>query len=406
MSDRADRIGPADDAEPGQQQAVNRNSRRQSTAPGQRPARCHGHRRPAPAQTCAASHSTPPIASAASTMRGSRRRAAASIENPNSTAPCRIKVTALLHAPARCRRRCRRRHRHGRAPAPGRSRPQIPSTSPISGVNVSSRAKKDGDSALTSTWAGRASASHISACAVAAVSAAVKAPCSNSIRTMGSREHDQSQRRRQCQADGKFERARLRHARPRCGRRRAPRASVPAPARHPWRRRQCRAAIRSGGWRNTATIPPPAMTTRSRRRRRQAIAGLRWRSCRGSPCRESRASRRRTRCAAASRVPPSRRQTRIRVQQPGDADRGRHHQRGKGQDPVASPAARSSRTISAMLNRSGENAVSAKRPCAFNTVIITVTGPGKSEIGQHQAGIVDRPVAASDVRQNQAREQS
>ena len=37
--------------------------------------------------------------------------------------------------------------------------------------------------------------------------------------------------------------------------------------------------------------------------------------------------------------------------------------------------------ISAMLNSSGENAVSAKRPCAFNSAIITVTGPAKARYG-------------------------
>ena len=34
--------------------------------------------------------------------------------------------------------------------------------------------------------------------------------------------------------------------------------------------------------------------------------------------------------------------------------------------------------ISAMLNKSGENAVSANRCCAFNSAIITVTGPAKA----------------------------
>ena len=37
--------------------------------------------------------------------------------------------------------------------------------------------------------------------------------------------------------------------------------------------------------------------------------------------------------------------------------------------------------ISAMLNSSGENAVSANRPCAFNSAIITVTGPAKARYG-------------------------
>lgn len=34
--------------------------------------------------------------------------------------------------------------------------------------------------------------------------------------------------------------------------------------------------------------------------------------------------------------------------------------------------------ISAMLNSSGENAVSAKRPCALSSPISTVTGPAKA----------------------------
>ena len=50
--------------------------------------------------------------------------------------------------------------------------------------------------------------------------------------------------------------------------------------------------------------------------------------------------------------------------------------------------------ISAMLNSSGENAVSAKRPCALNSAIITVDRAGKGEIGQHQAGIRRRRAAS------------
>ena len=34
--------------------------------------------------------------------------------------------------------------------------------------------------------------------------------------------------------------------------------------------------------------------------------------------------------------------------------------------------------ISAPLNISGANAVSAKRPCAFNSAIVTVAGPAKA----------------------------
>ena len=55
-----------------------------------------------------------------------------------------------------------------------------------------------------------ASASQISACAVAALSSAANAPCSNSSRTIGSRQHDQSERRRQRQPDRQFEPARFR----------------------------------------------------------------------------------------------------------------------------------------------------------------------------------------------------
>ena len=73
---------------------------------------------------------------------------------------------------------------------PSRKAAAIASTTPFSaatsGVIVSSRAKNAGDSAFTSTCAGSASVSHISARAVAAVSSAVKAPCSNSSRTIGS----------------------------------------------------------------------------------------------------------------------------------------------------------------------------------------------------------------------------
>ena len=46
------------------------------------------------------SHSSPPIAVAAAAIRGSRRRAAASTTSPNVAVPCRIKASALLHAPS------------------------------------------------------------------------------------------------------------------------------------------------------------------------------------------------------------------------------------------------------------------------------------------------------------------
>ena len=46
--------------------------------------------------------------------------------------------------------------------------------------------------------------------------------------------------------------------------------------------------------------------------------------------------------------------------------------------PAARPSSAIITAISAMLNSSGENAVSAKRPCAFNSAIITVTGPANA----------------------------
>ena len=55
--------------------------------------------------------------------------------------------------------------------------------------------------------------------------------------------------------------------------------------------------------------------------------------------------------------------------------------------------------ISAMLNNSGENAVSAKRPCAFNSAIMHGHRPGKGEIGQHQAGVVDGELQRLAARQ-------
>ena len=42
------------------------------------------------------------------------------------------------------------------------------------------------------------------------------------------------------------------------------------------------------------------------------------------------------------------------------------------------PSSATITAISAMLNNSGEKAVSAKRPCAFNSAIMTVTGPAKA----------------------------
>ena len=76
-------------------------------------------------------------------------------------------------------------------------------------------------------------------------------------------------------------------------------------------------------------------------------------------------------------LPPRKHQHR-QLQQPGDADGGGDDLRGVAPRPAATPAARPSTAISATLNNSGENAVSAKRPCAFNSAIMTVTGPAKA----------------------------
>jgi hypothetical protein len=52
-------------------------------------------------------------------------------------------------------------------------------------------------------------------------------------------------------------------------------------------------------------------------------------------------------------------------------------------------SSRAMTAIRAMLKSSGENAVNAKRCCAFSSPIMTVTGPAKGQIGQHQSRIVD-----------------
>ena len=101
-ADGSDGIGPNDDAEQGS--TAGRKSRNPADYEnaedrGLREAMCasaaHGSTK------CAANHNSPPIKpSPRGRMRGSRRRASASIENPNATAPCRIKVDAPLQAPS------------------------------------------------------------------------------------------------------------------------------------------------------------------------------------------------------------------------------------------------------------------------------------------------------------------
>ena len=78
-----------------------------------------------------------------------------------------------------------------------------------------------------------------------------------------------------------------------------------------------------------------------------------------------------------------------KLQQPGKAD-------GGGQDSAAAAASCTPASSAAidrdqrMLNSSGENAASAKRPCALSSAIITVDRAGESEIRQHQSRVGDR----------------
>ena len=75
---------------------------------------------------------------------------------------------------------------------------------------------------------------------------------------------------------------------------------------------------------------------------------------------------------------PPRRRTRIeQLQQSGDADGGGDRKRGMRRI-LRERSETIITAISAMLNNSGENAVSANRPCAFNSAIITATGPAKA----------------------------
>ena len=229
-----------------------------------RPAR--GHARSAGGNSATSRHratTAPPIASAASTMRGSRRRAAASIEKPKRrrAAPDQ-RQRAAPGAERDAGGDAAGAEHTAEHEAPQRSRPRIPSASPIA-ASAYPRAQRTPATAPSPAHAraGRAPAS-ISACAVPSVSAAVNRPCSNSIRTIGSLSTISPERRRQRQPDREFQPARFRMRHRMRGRRRAARGSVPAPARCPSRRRRCRAAVRSGDWRNRATTPPTATTRR------------------------------------------------------------------------------------------------------------------------------------------------
>ena len=97
----------------------------------------------------ASSHSSPPIATAAAIIRGSRRRAAASIENPDAATPRRIKASAVLQAPHAMLAAMP----DGPAIWPRMTANTIATANPFSvassGVSVSWRAKNAGESALT-----------------------------------------------------------------------------------------------------------------------------------------------------------------------------------------------------------------------------------------------------------------
>ena len=93
------------------------------------------------------------------------------------------------------------------------------------------------------------------------VSLAVNAPCSNSTRTIGSPSTTSPSAAGSARPSAN---SRPRDSHARCDRAivAAHRARQPAPAPCRWRRRRCRAAIRSGGWQNRATTPRPATPTR------------------------------------------------------------------------------------------------------------------------------------------------
>ena len=135
----------------------------------------------------AASHNTTAHRQRRHEMRGSRRRAAASIDKSERrrTAPDQGQRTAPC-ADMRCRRDAGRARylaeddcQHDRDRHPFKRRQ-------AAGRAYRWRAKNAGDSDLTRTCAGRPSASHSNVCAVAKLSDAVNTPCSNNSRTMGS----------------------------------------------------------------------------------------------------------------------------------------------------------------------------------------------------------------------------
>ena len=208
LPDRADRLAPADDAEKRQKQAVNRDPAAIRTSESTI-ARNRASRRPA-ARAAAPATSDAPIASAPKDPRQPLARRRHRWKSRMSSHPCRSAAKRAAPGAERDGGGDRRWRRTVAEHEGGDDRHQRCRERRHSGVNVSSRAKNAGDSALTSTCAGRPSASQLSACAVAALSLAVNAPCSNSTRTIGSAEHDQAERRRQRQSDGEFEAAQFR----------------------------------------------------------------------------------------------------------------------------------------------------------------------------------------------------
>ena len=228
-----------------------------------RAAACARPCRPAIGANLVASHSSPPIASAAATMRGRRCRAAASIEKPNVAAPARSSDSALLQAPSVMAAAMPSGAEQMAEQEGARGREHKCPSAPRPAASWCSRARKTpATSALNSTCAGRPSASHISSArGRGRIGCGERAMLEQHLHDRLA-EHEQPERRRQRQPDRKFERRATRHARSPCDPRRARRATVPAPAPCPWRRRPGRAAIRSGGWRNTAMTPRKATRRR------------------------------------------------------------------------------------------------------------------------------------------------
>ena len=312
-------------------------------------------------------------------MRGSRRRAAASIEKPNVSAPLRIRVSALLQAPSAMRRRCRWRRTSGRAGQASTIATTKPFSVATSGVMRVLARKEGRRQRLDQHMGGQAERQpHQRMRRRRGVGRGEGAVLEQQPHDRFA-QHDQAERRRQRQPDREFERRAIPHAQRRRGRRCARRASAPAPAPCPWRRRRCRAAARPGGWRNRATTPRMATTE-------AMIAPATISNC--GPllaimpgmalAKKPRISCVEAKSAAASRCTrASREHQHQQLQQAGDADgRRQHHARQAGIRCQTSSIAITA--ISAMLNSSGENAVSAKRPCAFSSAIITVTGPAKA----------------------------